>query len=62
MMMRSKRLIAETITLAVMGGGILMVWQPWVHALFAWGFPVTIIGIVSFIVAAHLPEGEAERD
>jgi hypothetical protein len=60
--MPGKRLIAETITLLIMGGGILMVWQPWFHWMFAWGFPVTIVGIVSFIVAAHLPEGEAERE
>jgi hypothetical protein len=45
----------EAMALAVMGAGVLMVCQPWAHALFRWGFAVTIIGIVLFMVAAHLP-------
>ena len=50
----------EALALAVMAGGILMVWQPWSHALFRWGFAVTIMGIVAFTVAAHLPRDSQE--
>jgi hypothetical protein len=50
----------EAIALAVMAAGILMVWQPWAHALFRWGFVVTIVGIVAFMVAAHLPRDAEE--
>jgi len=50
----------EGIALAVMAAGILMVWQPWVHAMFRWGFVVTIAGIVMFMVAAHVPRDAEE--
>ena len=54
-MIRRHAALFEGLALAVMAAGILMVWQPWSHALFRWGFPVTIVGIVAFMVAAHVP-------
>ncbi|HEY8667786.1 MAG TPA: hypothetical protein VIL86_14055 [Tepidisphaeraceae bacterium] len=50
-----KRILERT-TVAVMAAGILMVWQPWAHSLFRWGFLVTIAGIVGFMIASHLPQ------
>ena len=51
----------EAIALSIMAAGVLMVWQPWSHAMFRCGFGVTIIGIVSFTVAAHLPRDAAQE-
>ena len=59
-MMRRHARLFEALALAVMASGILMVWQPWSHALFRWGFAVTIVGIVAFMVAAHLPRDSEE--
>ena len=50
----------EVVALLVMAAGILMVWQPWSHALYRWGFLVTIVGIVAFMVAAHVPHEPLE--
>jgi hypothetical protein len=55
--MRSSRFIVETVGLATMAAGILMVWQPFLHELFRWGFTVTLVGIVAFMVGSHLPAG-----
>jgi hypothetical protein len=59
-MIRRRARLFEAVALAVMAGGILMVWQPWFHELFRWGFLVTIVGIVSFMIAAHLPRDTRE--
>ena len=58
--MKLSRTNFERIALAVMAVGILMVWQPWVHFGFRWGFLVIIFGNAAFIVAAHLPGGAAD--
>lgn len=63
-MIRRHASVFEGIALAVMAAGILMVWQPWFHAMFRLGFVVTIVGIVAFMVAAHVPRetpGEEAR-
>ena len=63
-MIRRHATLIEGVALAVMAAGVLMVWQPWFHGLFRWGFVVTIVGIVSFMVAAHVPresDGEEAR-
>jgi hypothetical protein len=57
-MIRQSARIFEGLALAIMATGIGMVWQPWSHGLFRWGFLVTVAGIVSFMVAAHLPDRE----
>jgi hypothetical protein len=59
-MMRQRAHNFEVIALTIMAAGILMVWQPWSHALFRWGFFVTIAGVVSFMIAAHLPRDVQE--
>ena len=59
-MMRRNAHRFEALALLVMAAGILLVWQPWSHALFRWGFLVTIVGIVSFMIAAHLPRESQE--
>jgi hypothetical protein len=59
-MMRRRARVFEAVALSVMAAGILMVWQPWSHAMFRWGFLVTIIGIVAFMVATHLPRDAQE--
>ncbi len=51
-----KKTITERAALALMSIGILMVWQPWLHALFRWGFLVTLAGIVLFTVASHMSD------
>ena len=60
-MMRRNAHKVEVIALLVMAAGILMVWQPWFHALFRWGFLVTVAGIVAFMVATHLPRDAAQE-
>jgi hypothetical protein len=59
-MIRRNARILEAVALGIMAAGVLMVWQPWFHVLFRWGFAVTIIGIVSFMIAAHLPRDARE--
>ena len=59
-MMRRHAHTFEQVALVIMAAGIVMVWQPWSHALFRWGFIVTIMGIASFTVAAHLPREPSE--
>jgi hypothetical protein len=51
----------EAIALCIMAAGVLMVWQPWFHGLFRSGFAVTIIGIIAFMAAAHLPRESAQE-
>jgi hypothetical protein len=52
--LRQNRKLFERGSAAIMAIGILMVWQPWVHAFFQWGFLVTLGGIVAFTVASHM--------
>lgn len=37
--------------------GFLMLCQPFSFALYSFGFPVLLAGVVSFIVLDHLPDG-----
>jgi len=52
---------AEILAITIMLTGVIMVCQPFWHALFRWGFLVTIAGIIAFTVAAHLPEQRGPR-
>ena len=60
-MIRRHARLFEAFALAIMAGGIFMVWQPWFHVLFRWGFLVTIVGIVLFMVFAHFPDVAEEE-
>ncbi|GEM_PF-4989634 len=44
----------ETLGLAIMMLGILLLVQPLALALYTLGFPVLLIGFVFFIVVSHL--------
>jgi hypothetical protein len=61
-MIRRHAHLFQGVALAVMAAGILMVWQPWFHVLFRWGFVVTIIGIIAFMVAAHVPRDTSAEE
>lgn len=55
--MRKSR--AEVLAIGLMVLGIVMVCQPVLHALFRWGFLVTLLGIAAFTVANHLKDDHA---
>lgn len=48
------KIIADRIALTLMTLGIAMVWQPWFHALFRWGFLVTLAGVATFTISSHM--------
>ena len=48
--------LIEKSAMCIMLSGVVMVSQPLFHALFQWGFLVTIAGIVLFTIAGHLPD------
>lgn len=56
------KIIADRIALSLMTLGILMVWQPWAHALFRWGFVVTLAGVILFTVSSHMADNSANRN
>lgn len=48
------KIIADRIALALMTLGIAMVWQPWIHILFRWGFLTTLFGVILFTISSHM--------
>ena len=47
----------------VMIGGLVCLCQPWIEILHRYGLTITIIGLIGFLVTAHIPpEPEAEAD
>jgi hypothetical protein len=45
-------MLAERVFLAAIALGLLLIGQPWSHALFVVGFPLTFLGLVAFNVAS----------
>ena len=43
----------ERAALLAMSLGLLCIIQPWVHALFVLGFPLTLAGVIVYDVAAR---------
>ena len=42
--------------------GFAMLCQPFTVALYAWGFPVLLLGVLLFIIADHLPSMQITPD
>jgi hypothetical protein len=51
----------ERASLLAMGAGLLCIVQPWVHALFALGFPLVLGGVAAYNASAFLRRGEGEE-
>jgi hypothetical protein len=45
----------EKVAIALMLGGIVALCQPWVFAGYQYGFPVLLLGTLTYIVVSHLP-------
>jgi len=58
----TSKIIADRIALGLMTLGIAMVWQPWFHGLFRWGFLVTLAGVVLFTVSSHMTGDAGARN
>ena len=48
----------ERAALLAMSLGLLALIQPWIHALFVVGFPLTFAGVVAYEVAARRGDRE----
>jgi hypothetical protein len=53
---RSLRSILEPAAIGVMALGGLMMFQPFVLALYSYSFLVILIGVFGFIIVSHFPE------
>ena len=42
--------------------GFAMLCQPFTVALYAWGFPVLLLGVLLFVIADHLPARQSPPD
>jgi len=45
-------MIAERVFLSAMGAGLVLIVQPWSHALFVLGFPLTFLGLLGYNFAS----------
>lgn len=52
------RRVFEPLSEAAMIAGVIGFCQPWSYALHAWGLPLTLLGLVCFMVATKLPPPE----
>jgi hypothetical protein len=53
-------MLAERVFLAAIALGLALIGQPWSHALFVVGFPLTFLGLIAFNVASWFsPPGQA---
>ena len=53
-------MMAARLFLAAIGLGLVLIGQPWSHALFVLGFPLALVGLIAFNVAARLGQGPEE--
>ena len=51
----SKRRLYQLATLLILGG-CLMLCQPFSVVFYSYGFPVVLLGTLSFIIIDHLPD------
>ena len=42
--------------------GFAMLCQPFTVTLYAWGFPVLLLGVLLFVIADHLPTKQVSPD
>lgn len=47
---------AYRVAISLIVGGFLMLCQPLFQGLFAWGFPVLLLGVILFMILDHVPE------
>ena len=47
----------EIASTAAIGGGLVMLMQPWSQEVFSYGFTVLLAGVVGFSIGGKLPEG-----
>lgn len=53
-------MIAQRVFLGAIGLGLVLIGQPWSHALFVMGFPLAFLGLVAYNVAAWIT-GDGEN-
>ena len=46
----------ETVSMGIIGAGIVMLMQPFALVLYTYSFVVILAGSVSFVVTSHFPE------
>lgn len=51
-----RRGILENIATALIGAGFLMLFQPFVMALYTWSFVTMLFGTAMFIIVSKFPE------
>lgn len=51
----------ERLSFILMGTGLLCIGQPFVHALFVLGFPLTLLGVILYNVAAFSARRDGEE-
>lgn len=61
-MQLTPKIIVDRIALGLMTLGIAMVWQPWIHGLFRWGFLVTLAGVVIFTISSHMADESSTKN
>lgn len=42
--------------------GFALLCQPFTVALYAWGFPILLVGVILFIIADHVPAPKPKFD
>jgi hypothetical protein len=52
----------EPASLWVMVIGVVALCQPWIAVLHAYSVLITLIGLIGFNIAAHIPAPEPEQD
>lgn len=57
-----KELTLQRASLAAMGLGLCLIVQPWSHALFAAGFPFTLIALTGYNAAGWLTGDRAAKE
>ena len=57
-----KEITLQRASLLGMAAGLGMIVQPWSHALFAAGFPFTLIAIIGYNAAGWLTGARAEKE
>ena len=46
----------ETVAMTLIGGGIIMLVQPWSIDLYSYSFVTILAGTVGFVIVSHFPE------
>ncbi|MBR1203517.1 MULTISPECIES: hypothetical protein [unclassified Bradyrhizobium] len=46
----------ETVAMTLIGGGIVMLVQPWSIDLYSYSFVTILAGTVGFVIVSHFPE------